>query len=80
MPFISQPSGRPAILGISYPECLVAVGNDFCLKSNDRNRFDPVQQAGTGWPEFHLLEQVKKINPFTVKALFHLDTVPAILS
>jgi hypothetical protein len=56
VPFISEPSGRPAILGIPYPECLVAVGNDFCLKSDDRNRFDSVQQAGTGWPEFHLLE------------------------
>ena len=80
MPLVSEPSGRSAILGISYPEFLVAVGNDFCLKSDDRNRFDAVQQTGTGWPEFHLLEQVKEINPFTIKPLFHTDTVPAIPS
>ena len=80
MPFISEPSGRPAILGISYPEFLVAVGNDFCLKSDDRNRFDSVQQAGAGWPEFYLLEQVKEINPFTIKPLFHSGTLTAILS
>ena len=80
MPFVSEPSGRPAILGISYPEFLVAVGNDFGLKSDDRDRFDSVQQAGTGWPEFHLLEQVKEINPFTIKPFFHLDAVPVILS
>ncbi len=80
MPLVSEPSGRSAILGISYPEFLVAVGNNFCLKSDDRNRFDSVQEPSTGWPEFHLLEQVKEINPFTIKPLFHLDAVPVILS
>ena len=80
MPLIPEPSGRPAILGISHPECLVAVGSDFCLESNNRDRFDPVQEPSAGWPKFYFLEKVKEVDPFAIKTLFHLDTVYGLLS
>jgi len=67
-PFVSQPTGRPAVSGVGNQKCFVAVGHNLSLIADDFNRFDAVQNTSARRPEFYLIDQAKKLYPLAVIA------------
>ena len=49
-PFIAKPSCCPAISGVVYHECFIAVGRDTGLITHDVDGFDTVEETTSGGP------------------------------
>ena len=67
-PFVSKPTCRPAVSGISNHKGFIAVGQDPRLISDSVNRLNSMQQPFARWPELNFFNQSKKFNPFAIKA------------
>ena len=69
-PLVAQPAGRPAVFGVSNQEGPVAVGGYLgVVLPHLPEKFNSVQGARPGGPEFNLLDQSEKIYPLAVISL-----------
>ena len=72
VPFIPQPAGGPASLGMSNHKCLITVSGDLCIRSFDSKGFNPVKKTAPGGPQFDLIDQNEKIGLFADVFIFNL--------
>ena len=69
-PFVSQPSGRSGISGVLDLKGLSAMRRYNRIISVLFNFTDSVQNALTGWPQFHFIEQNEQLYVFSVISFF----------
>jgi hypothetical protein len=70
IPFIPQPAGGTAPLGMSNHKCLITVSGNLSIRSLDSEVFNPVEKTAAGGPQFDLLDQNEKINLLTDVFIF----------
>jgi len=67
-PFVPEPPGGTAVAGVVDHKGTVAVGRNPGLVAHFLDGTDTVQYALTGRPQFDLVNQPEKLDPFSVKA------------
>ena len=65
-PFVTDPAGGAAILGIADHKSLAAMGRDFRVFAFIADGTDPMQRAVTGRPKFDFFQKAEKIHMFTI--------------
>lgn len=65
-PFIADPAGGAAILGIADHKGLPAMSRDFRVFPFIADGTDPMQRAVTGGPELDLFQKAEKIHMFPI--------------
>ncbi len=72
IPFIPQPSGGPASLGMANQKSLITVSGNLSKSSLYREGLDPVQKTAAGGPQPDLFEQDEKVDLFADVFVFNL--------